>query len=273
MGNEKKRKKTVIYTKDQKQCLDFLKKILVIRSVNDRLSLSEKKAALSRHSKNPERQEMAMELPLAVFLEKKARAMGFPVRRIPAPKAGGHNLWVEHRVKGAKNWVVLSPHMDTVSDSSMELPNGKLARKNGWICGRGAVDDKGSIASALYALKAYQSQKNKRNNAAVLLVVDEEFGHEGAYASVKFLKSLGRERLVIIAAEPTGFEPVVAHNGVMRWWVHAKGKAWHSSEPKKGISAITKMRAVLRAMEDRYIRGLKGKGQFGTRPRLFRDPD
>jgi acetylornithine deacetylase len=259
-----KQKTTGRYTREQKECLVFLKAILAIRSVNDRLTLSEKKSGSSGSSKNPKTK--AMELPLAVFLEKKAKAMGFSVRRIPAPKAGGFNLWVEHRVKGAENWVVLSPHMDTVSDSGMELPGEKLARKKGWICGRGAVDDKGSIASALYALKAYKAQKNQKNNAAVLLVLDEEFGHEGAYACLKFLKSLGPDRLVIIVAEPTGFEPVVAHNGVMRWWVDTGGKAWHSSEPEKGISAITKMQSALKVMEDEYIRNLKGEGQFETKP-------
>jgi acetylornithine deacetylase/succinyl-diaminopimelate desuccinylase-like protein len=266
MKTKKKISGYIRYTKEQKECLAFLRQILKIRSVNDRLNLSEKTSSLSRRSKAPEKQEKAMELPLAVFLEKKARAMGFSVRRIPAPRAGGYNLWVEYRVKGAKNWVVLSPHMDTVSDSAMKLPSGKLARKKDWICGRGAVDDKGSIASALWALKAYRAEKPHRNNAAVLLVLDEEFGHEGAYACVKFLESLGRGRLVIIAAEPTGFEPVIAHNGVMRWRVHTFGKAWHSSNPKKGRSAITSMLPVVQALEKKYIPSLKEKGQMGTRP-------
>jgi acetylornithine deacetylase/succinyl-diaminopimelate desuccinylase-like protein len=266
MRAEMKRLNPRGHSKDQKECLAFLRQIIKIRSVNDRLNLLEKKAASAGYSKTPEKHEKAMELPLAVVLEKKAKAMGFTVRRIPAPKAGGYSLWVEHRVKNSKTWVVLNAHMDTVSDSAMELPGGKLARKKHWVCGRGAVDDKGSIASVLWALKAYRAEKPQRNNAAALLVPDEEFGHEGARGSIRFLKSLGRKRLVIIVAEPTSFEPVVAHNGVIRWRVHTFGKAWHSSDPKKGRSAITSMLPVVEALEKKYIPGLRNEGQLGTRP-------
>ena len=52
-----------------------------------------------------------------------------------------------------------------------------------------------------------------------------------------------------IVAEPTEFDVVVAHHGVVRWRCHTHGRAAHTSRPDQGINAIYAMAEVIRSIE------------------------
>nr|MSZ90862.1 M20/M25/M40 family metallo-hydrolase [Actinomycetota bacterium] len=52
--------------------------------------------------------------------------------------------------------------------------------------------------------------------------------------------------------EPTLCQPVVAHNGVIRWKVSTQGVAAHSSNPSNGQSAISAMSKLILEFEKEY---------------------
>ena len=57
----------------------------------------------------------------------------------------------------------------------------------------------------------------------------------------------------VIVGEPTLLRPVVAHNGVIRWRTITRGRAAHSSDPSKGVSAISAMLRVVETLESKYV--------------------
>jgi acetylornithine deacetylase len=59
-----------------------------------------------------------------------------------------------------------------------------------------------------------------------------------------------------IVAEPTQFNVVVAHHGVVRWRCHTIGRAAHTSRPDEGVNAIYAMSRVVQAIE-RYHQNLR----------------
>jgi acetylornithine deacetylase len=62
-----------------------------------------------------------------------------------------------------------------------------------------------------------------------------------------------------IVAEPTEFNVVVAHQGVVRWRCHTIGRAAHTSRPDAGINAIYGMAKIVRTIE-RYHAALCENG-------------
>jgi acetylornithine deacetylase len=57
-----------------------------------------------------------------------------------------------------------------------------------------------------------------------------------------------------IVAEPTKFNVVVAHQGVVRWRCHTFGRAAHTSRPDEGINAIYSMAEIVRSIEGYHAR-------------------
>jgi acetylornithine deacetylase len=116
---------------------------------------------------------------------------------------------------------------------------------NSRLSGRGACDIKGGMAAMLGAF-ARLVRERPRGAANVLMActVDEEFTFLGVQRLVKGLKADGA-----VVAEPTQLQIVNAHKGVVRWHLHATGRACHSSSPERGINAIYRMGKLLGAIE------------------------
>ena len=68
-------------------------------------------------------------------------------------------------------------------------------------------------------------------------------------------------------AEPTEFQTVVAHKGVVRWRIRTSGRACHSSAPDQGDNAVYRMARVLLALEEyaKSVVGELGDDQSGPR--------
>jgi acetylornithine deacetylase len=125
--------------------------------------------------------------------------------------------------------------------------------KDGLMYGRGTCDTKGSGAGMLWALKDYMQLPTCPNNIAVLFVTDEEVKKTGATAFVHTqLADLDWKPTGVIVGEPTLCQPVVAHNGVIRWKIHTQGIAAHSSNPSLGQSAISAMATLVLEFEKEY---------------------
>ena len=202
-------------------------------------------AALSGKS-NPES-------PLVDRLELLAKENGFATTLLEVP-GQSHELLISLERTPDSPWLLFDSHLDTVSVDGMIIEpfGGKVT--NGRLWGRGACDTKGTGAAMFSALAEYSKLTDGRNNIMLLFSVDEEHGMSGIreFASIH-LPALGRSVQAAIVGEPTGLEPVVAHNGVQRYIISTTGVAAHSSDPSRGRSAITDMATLLLELESKYI--------------------
>ena len=191
---------------------------------------------------------------LAQHLEQLAKGWGLQTRRGPVTPGGPTNLIITCEPVPGGEWLVFESHMDTVSVAGMTVAphGGKI--EGGRISGRGTCDTKGSGAAMLWALREYARDARRPRNAALVFVVDEEARMTGAqaFARQELKDFLPRLRGVIVG-EPTQLRPVVAHNGVIRWRTITRGRAAHSADPSKGVSAISAMIHVVETIETKYV--------------------
>lgn len=186
----------------------------------------------------------------------------------PSPADGGELLL----------WDV---HQDTVPVDGMTVePFGGEVR-DGRVYGRGACDVKGSMAAMLAAASRVSEAANepspahslkgrgmsRRPTVVIAFTVNEECGFSGASAlcdlwqpekckaaiitagTISADAIFPRQPDAAIVAEPTRFDVVVAHHGVVRWRCHTFGKAAHTSRPDAGVNAIYAMAQIVRAIE------------------------
>ena len=161
-------------------------------------------------------------------------------------------------IKGQKNGknLVLEAHMDTVGVENMKIDPFLPTIKSGKIYGRGACDDKGSLASMILAIKILREKSFPlKGNLYLAAVIDEEYNQTG----VNHLLNQGIEFDACIVGEPTNLDIITAHQGSLRWNIVTKGKSAHSSEPDKGENAIYYMIEVINEVQKKIIPILRQK--------------
>lgn len=192
------------------------------------------------------------EATLAAAIERIAQGWGLHTRRYPVDDRR-FNLLVACEVSASAEWLLLESHLDTVGVEGMTVPPFTLTCTDERLSGRGACDTKGSGAAMLWALGNYAFAAHRPRNAAVLFTVDEEAGMSGAQAFARTeLREFKRLRGIVVG-EPTRLRPIVAHNGALRWRSITRGVAAHSSDPRKGRSAIAEMLRVVAALEEKFV--------------------
>jgi len=122
--------------------------------------------------------------------------------------------------------VVLSTHIDCVPPFFPSRVEG------GRLFGRGACDAKGAIAAQVTAALRLRDAGEK--GVGLLFVVGEERGSDGAAAANRIPPG----SRFLIDGEPTDNRLGTATRGAFRVKLKAKGKAAHSSQPQRGVSAI-----------------------------------
>jgi acetylornithine deacetylase len=203
----------------------------------------------------------APEQPLLERLDAGCTALGMQTRRIDVP-TGGQNLLCTRTFDPAAPWLVFESHMDTVAVAGMSVPPFAGAVRDGRIWGRGTCDTKGTGAAMIGALQRYLAEDSHPHNIALAFTVDEEFGMTGVRALAAAWPDLGIDAVGVIVGEPTMLQPVIAHNGDIRWRVTTRGIAVHSSDPSRGRSAISDMLHLISAIENDYIPGLTAAYEF-----------
>ena len=132
--------------------------------------------------------------------------------------------------------VVLSTHVDCVPPF---LPS---RVESGRLYGRGACDAKGTLAAQVTAVERLRESGEQR--VGLLFVVGEERGSDGAAAA----DTLAPGSRFLVDGEPTDSRLGLATRGVLRLKLKAAGRAAHSSQPQRGISAIDKLVDALVAL-------------------------
>jgi glutamate carboxypeptidase len=157
-----------------------------------------------------------------------ARFAGSVGRRIEAG-GGAHLVWETGRPR-----VLLLCHVDTV------WPRGTLAR---WpfsvdgerATGPGVVDMKAGIVQALFALSALGTPEGVR----LLVTTDEEVGSPRSRPLIED-SAAGLEAVLVLEASYEGALKV-ARKGTAQYTVQIRGRAWHASEPDRGVNATLEM--------------------------------
>jgi acetylornithine deacetylase len=132
--------------------------------------------------------------------------------------------------------VVLSTHIDCVPP----FVPGRIDGGN--LYGRGACDAKGALAAQITA--AERLREKGEHGVGLLFVVGEERGSDGAAAA----DALAPGSAYLVNGEPTDGRLGIGTRGVLRLRLKAEGKAAHSSQPERGVSAIDKLLDALVAL-------------------------
>jgi len=170
--------------------------------------------------------------PVITVAEDILTGLGWNVRRI-AVTPGRDNLlaWGDQPIE-----LVFSTHLDTVPPYHPPRIEGDR------LIGRGACDAKGIAAAMICAATNLRAEGMA---SGLLLVVGEEAPHDGARAA----NTIRNSCRVLINGEPTESKLAVGTKGALRCTITTSGKAAHSAYPHLGVSATSKLVALLTDLE------------------------
>ena len=151
--------------------------------------------------------------------------------------------------------LMFEAHGDTVQADGMSVPPFEAQIRDGRLSGRGACDAKGPMAAMLLGLRRALAGAHGRLPVPVCFVstCDEEVGAAG----VRALIAGGFRVDLAVVGEPTDLAIVHVHKGALRLRIRTLGVAAHSADPSRGINAISQMRHVLEALDERLAPALQ----------------
>lgn len=166
------------------------------------------------------------------------------------------NLTAQVKSSGHKGALLFACHLDVVppGEVSWRHPAFGGIESEGKIYGRGSTDMKGGIAAIVTAIGEIANSGTKLQGDIIL------FGAAGeetdCCGTKRFVRNCGwlPEISGVVLPEPTDFEIVTAHRGMLWLKVQTFGKAAHSSAPQLGVNAIASMTSVLNELENFEIR-------------------
>ena len=148
--------------------------------------------------------------------------------------------------------LMLNGHVDVVpvgDEAAWTTPPWDPAVRDGRVYGRGAVDMKGGLVSALFAAKAVRDADVRlRGRLSVASVVGEEDGGTGTLATI--LRGHTADGAIVV--EPTELAVIPAQAGSLVFRLVVPGLAAHACVREEGMSAVEKfvpLFAALRRLE------------------------
>jgi succinyl-diaminopimelate desuccinylase len=156
---------------------------------------------------------------------------------------------------GCRNALLFVCHLDVVGpgEAKWEYPPFEAVEREGKICGRGSADMKGGVAAAVAAIgQIVDSGAKLEGDIIFVAAAGEETDSCGAK---RFLRDCGwmPELAGVIIPEPTDFEVVTAHRGMLWLQITTTGETAHGSTPQLGVNAIASMKSILDELEDYNI--------------------
>ena len=191
-------------------------------------------------------------LDLISWVEDQLVPLGFDCRRIANSTGDKSNLW--SRIgPDAPGGLVLSGHSDVVpvDGQPWDTDPFDVTEIDGRLFGRGTCDMKGFLALCLaFAPKFATLDLKKPIHFA--FSYDEEVGCQGAPLMIDDMIGRGARPDAVWVGEPTLWQVVSGHKGIMLTKVVVTGREAHSSLPHLGISAngeAVDLMALLREIE------------------------
>jgi acetylornithine deacetylase len=177
-------------------------------------------------------------LALVEWVEAFVAPLGGVCRRMPNAEGTKANLWVRLG-PDAPGGVVLSGHTDVVPVDGQPWTSSPwmLTERDGRLYGRGTCDMKGFIALCLAFAPAF-AQRALNRPVHLALSYDEEVGCAGVAPMIEAMIAAGAAPAFVWVGEPTLWGVFSAHKGIRDYEVVVTGKEAHSSDPRRGASAI-----------------------------------
>jgi succinyl-diaminopimelate desuccinylase len=167
---------------------------------------------------------------------------------------GRPNLLIRVPGSDQRRALLFEAHTDVVAVEGYRGDPFTPQIRDGRLYGRGACDDKASLAAMLHAV--LELKRNTPPLTVYLLAsMSEELNATGIWHFVRHgMATLGDVQIAgAVVGEPTNLEIVRAHKGSVRWKIATHGRAAHSSKPQLGVNAIQQMARVIRAIEERVL--------------------
>jgi len=160
---------------------------------------------------------------------------------------GHYDLAIEKPGCGKGRSIILQTHTDTVpvSDDYTEAFSGK--EQDGYIFGRGACDDKGSVATLYMVMKCLRDLEIElHGDVRTQLVVEEESGGNGALAFL--LDGCRADGVMVLEATDLHIHP--SNRGALWFRVQVEGKSVHMGKITEGVNAIEKGMLVIQKFRE-----------------------
>ena len=128
--------------------------------------------------------------------------------------------------------------------------------EDGYIYGRGAGDDKGSVGAQVMAAIALKRAGVKLNGTLIINPVADEEGH--GLRGTAWLRDAGYFNPdIVVIGEQTNNRVAIAERAYMFFTITIKGKACHGAMPWNGNNAAVKAARLIDAIDKKLVPALK----------------
>ena len=162
------------------------------------------------------------------------------------------NASVRIKSDGTKGALLFAAHIDVVppGDAPWKYPPFDGVEAEGRINGRGASDMKaGTAATAAAIVDIVKSGEDLKGDIFFAATAGEETDSCGIKRFMAGNADTVGPLAGIVIPEPTNFDIVTAHRGMLWLEVTTKGKTAHGSMPQEGINAIMQMNHLLTELQ------------------------
>jgi len=166
------------------------------------------------------------------------------------------NITARIKSSSRKAALLFPCHLDVVppGETPWQNPPFSATERDGKIFGRGSADMKGGLAAIVTAIKQIVgSGAELKGDIVLAAVAGEETDSCGAKRFIQDQSGKLPPLAGVVVPEPTDFDIVTAHRGILWLKITTKGKAAHGSTPHLGINAITSMKALLDELDNYKI--------------------
>ena len=155
------------------------------------------------------------------------------------------------RIGGGKKIIMMDAHTDAVGvgdpkEWAWDPYKGKI--EDGFVYGRASGDQRGGMASLVYAGKIIKQLRLEGDYTLYVVGSVHEEDCEGL-AWLYILKEDGITADCVVLTEPTNLRICRGHRGRMEMEVHFRGRSCHASAPERGDNPIYRMMPLVREIE------------------------
>lgn len=236
---------------DMERLVSFLRELIAIRSLGGQERAAQDEVAAAMREIELEVDDWDLDLP---------ELRKHPMFATEVERTEGRGVVGTLKGTGGGRSLILNGHVDVVppgDPGNWRFPPWEGAVHDGRVYGRGAVDMKGGLACALFAVKAIQDAGVRlRGPLLVESVIGEEDGGIGTLATC--LRGYRADGAVVV--EPTELKVAPSQAGALTFRITVPGLSAHACVREEGVSAIEKfvpIHAALLELERERNRGVQ----------------
>lgn len=236
---------------DMERLVSFLRELIAIPSLGGQEREAQDEVAAAMREIDLDVDDWDLDLP---------QLRQHPMFAMEVERAEGRGVVGTLKGEGGGRSLILNGHVDVVppgDSANWRFPPWEGTVHEGRVFGRGAVDMKGGLACALFAVKAIRDAGVRlRGSVTVESVIGEEDGGVGTLAAC--LRGYRADGAVVV--EPTELKVAPSQAGALSFRITVPGISAHACVREEGVSAIEKFLIVhtaLLALERERNRGVR----------------